>query len=165
MSAHRSPSYRSLEEMLAARGEDAAWFRGLTEAQQGEFRRRWADADVRAGARDAKRHVSVGRMMLRAFVVFALCHGFGALLGVGDVWSFATACVAGVVVGAIWSVFDMGGYAAMTVSLPVSFLITVAFVPTLAGIFYGIVGGLIVGPSTYAATIVRDLRRTDGTES
>ncbi|MCG3133147.1 MAG: hypothetical protein HMLKMBBP_00240 [Planctomycetes bacterium] len=165
MSAHRAPSHRSLEETLAARGEDSAWFRRLPPAQQDEFRRRWAEEKVRAGNRDVKRRVSIWRMMARALVVFAVCHGLGALLGVGGAWSFAAACAGGVAVGVAWSLADAGPYTAMMMALPVSFGITVAFVPSLAGIFYAILGGLVVGPGSYVATLSRDLRRSDGTEA
>lgn len=151
----------SPDARMAARGEDAEWFRRLPPDAQEEYRALWRDANDRASARAVMRKRSFGSGALRGAVVFLITH---LMFGYAGVVGILAAVAVGSLLGLLWTGLNAGPMKSCVSAGPVYaavwFATNTAGAPTYL-VFFAM---LIAMPLGAVAGTSYEFRQGDGQE-
>ena len=157
---HPAPAERAPDARMAARGEDAEWFRRLPRDVQDEYRARWRTDATRAHERRAGRNVSVWHGIARAAAAFALTQ---AMFG-GSWLGFALAPLLGAFVGVLWRVFRAGPLLHVAIGAPLWFAYALAFQPGSSSRILLLFGFAFHAGLCHIIAQIREWRMSDGEE-
>ncbi|MCE9636174.1 MAG: hypothetical protein K8T90_10765 [Planctomycetes bacterium] len=146
---------------MAARGEDAEWFRRLPPAMQDEIRARRREADGRVVARHDTRRRSFGSGALRGGAVFLLTH---LMFGYAGIVGILVAVTVGALLGLVWTWFDAGPMKSCISAGPVYATVWLATNSAGAPVYLVFFAMLIAMPFAAVAGTSREFRQGDGLE-